>query len=596
MAHFRRVYVYLICTISLVVVAISLVNVLEIATHYVWGLFRSDALIDEPASEIRRNLSLFLALLGVSLPIFALHAYLAERWARSGGLDSDRFSRSRGLYFTAVLSVSLLIFGMSLISMIETAISSQFESWIWISPLQVVISMLVVLVTGSIWAGHAWMRHRDMTLVDLPWTSNVPVRIYFYGALFISGILLMIGTAQILRILVEQLVINGTGFFSFSWADREIALPIAFIAVGAVVWSLHWSYRRRAHVDPGWQSSVRRGSRLRLTYMYLIMLVAFSVSVVALSITSGELLRPLIGPSVSALEDPFLSSVLTPVAFVASFGAFWLFHRRTMFTESRDLSQPEVIEGEARLEQYMLALVGFVVGAIGLGYLAGATVEYLFDAVGFEGVRPDWFPDRTSLFVALLLVGAIVWLPIWRERQKKSATEPVSERQSHSRRAYLYLTLSFSTLALLVSLSTILYQVLQVILNVRPSAGLSGDVAALLGVSLVGGVSLAYHVRCLIRDSRYIGEVPVPETPVEALLQPSFRMTFTLTGPDEPVLRDLAREFQASLPETVLMEHLRVDKTQPEGSALVEHPVPKAESGSDLPITGPTSLTPERPS
>lgn len=538
---FRRAYVYVIIAISLVVVAIALVNVLDFGIAYLWERVSGDDLIEEPATEIRRQLSLFLALIGVALPVLGLHGYLAERWARD---EADRRSVLRALYFTAALAISLQAFATTLGEFLESALRSLFGFQIIFTPRDGIVAVLVVLVSGAIWLLHGWLRHRDSTLTELPQRANWPLRAYLYATLFISAVIGLSGIAELLATLAELFTEPGQQFASAHGVDRSLPGAVSRTVVGALIWSVHWAYSRALLRDTGWRGAAERASTLRRVYLFGLLLVSVAVTIVASSFAIGEILTAISGTEAEPVSREVLRNVLDPLMVALAFGMAWWLQRGSTLAEAETHDTPDTLISAARLNRYIVSLVGLVVGAIGLGYLAGVTVEFMFDAVGMEHTDTIWDSEEASVFVAMLILGGGIWARTWISIQRIVQDSPDEERSTTSRRAYFYLAIGFSTLALFAALATLLYQLFQILLGVDELTGLAGMIAMLLGVSLVALLSLINHLRLLLGDLRFAEPAPGPSTTMAT-------MHLTFAGRDQDALRALAEQIKRDLPESV---------------------------------------------
>jgi hypothetical protein len=588
MSQFRRVYVYLISAVSLIVLAVGIVNVLELAIAHAWDALFGTHLVTETSTVIRQDLSLYLALIGVSLPIFLFHAYLAERWARTTDEEGDRTSDIRSLYFALTLAVSLLIWATSLGSCLDSGLARLFDLTSFVNARDGIMVVITFLVVAAIWAGHVWMHHRDTRLVEISDFSMGPVRFYTYGAMFVGAVFLISGTVELLTTVAVQLVEEGMGFFTFEWVDTAVPSSLTQIMTGGLIWGLHWSYTLALLHDRGWRGESERASTGRRIYLFLLLLVAVAGALLATSVALSEVVRTVLGPPVPAWENSFLARLLESIAVAAPFVIIWWFHRHRLQLEALEFAGDEFSASVSRLYRYMVGLVALVIGAIGLGYLAGVTIEFMFDSVGLaEGTR-FWGTSEANMFAAMFFIGGAVWISQWVPLQYAVARDPESERVATSRRAYLYLVLSFSTLALLAALATLLYQVFQEILGVRGAGGLAGDIAVLLGVSIVAAGSLAYHLRCLLSDTR----AKAPEVPlvIEGTVPSQVSMLLELRGADEATLSRVLTDLQTHVPETVVLIEKGAEVTSieerdsgsPEETELAED-----ESEPPFPVRGP---------
>jgi hypothetical protein len=593
-SQFRRMYVYLICAVSLAVIAVGLVNVLEIAVVHVWGLISDARQFDESATEVRQRLSLYLALTGVGLPIFLLHWYLAERWASDQEVG-DRGSDVRGLYFTAVLTVTLFVVLTSLISIIESSLARAIGEPVFINTRDGIMAVLTIIVVTAAWSLHAWMRHRDTRLIQIPNSASAPVFLYLYGATFLGLMFMLSGVAELLSMTLRTAVDQGFGIFAFDWLDYPFASATARIFGGGLIWGLHWAYSLNTLGDTGWRGQSERGARLRPLYLFGSLSIAVVVTLVSTSFALSEVLQWLFGVDRTGRDLPVAAYALQSLGIALPFGLLWWYHRRRIVLETASIADEDVLTSVTRLHRYIVAFVALVLGSIGLGYLAGVTLEFMFGAVGFgEGVS-IWDSEEASVFAALMLVGFAIWLPRWVSIQRAVMLDRGTESQATSRRAYLYLVLSFSTLALLAALATLLYQVFQEVLGVRETPGLAGDVAVLLGVSLVATVFLAYHLRLLLLDTRLVvSGQPESEASLQGPVEPAAhaQLRLVLSGPDTATLRSVLGEMRRQLPDSVHLIEVEAEKVDEQSDATDQSTGFKLGGRSPL---SPRAQPPEQP-
>lgn len=555
MAGFRRGYVYFICAVSLIVAAVGLANVLEIGIVYALDLPTGPTWREEPGSEIRQRLSMYLAAMAVSIPLLALHWYLAERWSRPESGESDRNSGIRALYFAAVLSVSLLIATIALGTIIDNGVARLFGVELFVSARDGVVTGVTFIVTGAIWASHIWLRTRDERLIAMARPGIRPVRAYLYVALVVGAILFASGVGEILSQIVDDMT-RSIG--SLSWFDESLAGPLSRIIVGGLIWGLHWAYSLRLLHAAGWTARVERASVLRRVALYVLFLIGVGTTLVAWSFALGELLEAAItGSSVD------LSAVLQPLAFTPPFLVLWFFHRYRMLLEWRDFSGDEGLASAIRLHRYTIAFVGLVMWAIGLGYLAGVTIEFMFSSMGLSDAGPVWEDQNAGYFGALVIIGGAFWLTHWIVQQRTVAQSPDIEQGAQSRRAYLYLVLTFSILALLAGLATLLYQLLQVAMGVSDTTGLASSTASLLGVILIASITVGAHIRWLLRDTRDSAAVSGHE-PTDTISPAGMsELSLVLSGPDEKTVRRALADVRSTLPSGVELTEIEPGNLPP---------------------------------
>jgi hypothetical protein len=150
--------------------------------------------------------------------------------------------------------------------------------------------------------------------------------------------------------------------------------------------------------------------------------------------------------------------------------------------------------GVRRLYTNLAALVALAAGAIGAGGLLWTLAEQA--EAPLIGVTPNGWKDPISLWSTLFVVGAIVWVAYWRPAPW------ADDRQSLSRRLYVWAALLGSVLALIGGGVGLVYAVLQQLFSTHPALASNSnlDFGHYLGVILVAAVVAIYHWRVLRAD------------------------------------------------------------------------------------------------
>src|SRR5207249_9881026 len=154
-----------------------------------------------------------------------------------------------------------------------------------------------------------------------------------------------------------------------------------------------------------------------------------------------------------------LAAVATPGSFLVVYGVAWFLVRRRL---ARDAGTQEADRqaGVRRLYTNLAALISL--GAVGYGAAALlATLSEQLEAPIIGIKAPEW-KDPVSLSVTLLIVGAAVWVAHWRH------SPWAADRQSLSRKLYVWAALLGSVLAVLAGGVGIVNAVLQQTFSAHP--------------------------------------------------------------------------------------------------------------------------------
>jgi hypothetical protein len=218
-------------------------------------------------------------------------------------------------------------------------------------------------------------------------------------------------SAVSLGLLAAGLALLGTTVLLFVFndpsADSSRTQLAGFTAVSAValpVWAIHfWFARRYAMRDP-----YERASAIRRLYVYFACLGGAIGALVALAITAGDLMRPLIdtcpfrGIDIPCPANPnwLQTSQAAWVAFV--FLAIWAFHFRVA---SRDRAAVLETGASATLRRWYM-YVALLVGLLVMLYGASTLIE-----LAWLKARNGSIPDFRFLgdSAGLLVTGLVVW-------------------------------------------------------------------------------------------------------------------------------------------------------------------------------------------
>ncbi len=586
----RRFYVYLICGVSLIVFAIGLTNLLDLAIGQAWTAITDSGALQRTGAEVRESLSLSIALLLVSVPVWLVHWYLAERWSQISRPDSDRASGVRALFFAALLLIVVITIMTEFVSLLEAGIAALLGGSVWMTASDVVFSIAFLLTLLAIWGVHMLARLRDERSMAMVGSGIWPVRFSIYAVAFIGAAMMLVGTVNLLRLAIDATA--GVNQFApgGDWWATNAAQHLAVVLAGGLIWGFHWYWSLQMLERGDWRGASEQNSALRRTYLYLVVLGSVIATLAGLTLGLTEIFRLLFGVSPGALADPFWARLATQLAIALPFGLFWGFHRYVISREEQQFTGATQKHAIGRIYRYVVAFIALALAAGGLAYLLGVLIEYAFESARILDTDPQWLPERISLVLSFLLVGGTVWIWHWYRIQQRVTENPEAERTATSRRVYIYVIMTASTLAALITLSIILYQGLQIVLNVRSAEGVASEVGDMIGIVLIAGLILAYHVSILRHDLRAEALGVAIAEPEVLAPAPRVSMTLTLVGPETGDFRAAVAEIRRHLPGDF---ELRGIDHEPDGTASTKAEESVAEIES---VGAPASLDdPESP-
>jgi hypothetical protein len=501
----RRLYLYFVLAVSLIALAIGLVNLLEIAFVAIDGAFQDGLLVGEDAELYREQLSLNLALTLVALPIWLIHWWLIERALRDVAAADERASAIRAFYIAGGMLVPLLWWLPSALDLVQRVLEvllSVNESDATAG--SVANDLATALVLTLLWLFHRWLYRRDRQ-ESLPERALWPGRLYLYGAAITGLGLVLIGAVSLCELIVET-IFDEDALLSSDWWRVDLANGIALLVVGGVVWGGHWWYGLRVVTGESWQAAGERRSVLRRIYLYLGVLIGAIGALVTLVIALRQPLLALFGVDDSAGFDTSTRQrwhdFIQPLVIAVPFGLVWLFHRWQLIAEAEHFAEGEQQVAVRRTYTYLVAFIGLAFAAGGAAYLIGVLIDLLLDGGRAISVEDDWWKRQVAQFVPIVLAGAAVWLWHWNRVQQWVRAAPEVERQALPRRVYMYLTLAAAMVALLVGVAILLYRLLTVVLGATSFSSETSSFSSATGVALIAALVIAFHLRELLTDLR----------------------------------------------------------------------------------------------
>jgi hypothetical protein len=496
----RRLYFYFVAGVSLTALTIGLVNLLELLLSAIGDALADSNVVAADPDAVRRQLSIYAAITIVALPIWLLHWTQAERSLRGTDAENERRSAIRALYLTLVLGGALVAATIAAVRLIQIAtlraigsdsgrIPGNGEQW-----------TALAAIAALFWAYHGWVRLRDMHGGPLTNAADWLPRLYVYAAATTGIVLATFATSDLLALVVEVTttdaeVLTGDGLW-----DGLLASGVARALAGAIIWIAHWQYSLRLARSPDWRGEHARSSALRRFYGYAVAFSAALVTLLLVTRVGDAILSELLGATENDTQS-FARRVFDPVVRVVPFAVVWFYHRRLMLEEAARATEGVRQATVRRVYVYAIALIGLALAAYGLAGLIAVAI----DRVGAESNAvivasgDPWRAEAANL-AALTIVGAVAWLWHWSQAQGWLRANATAEREAAVRRAYLFITIAGSVVALLVSLAIVIYRVFAELLGVEATQRLAEELGQPLAVLVVAIALLAYHGLLLRAD------------------------------------------------------------------------------------------------
>ena len=494
MGSVKRLYLYTVAAISLLVLAVGIENLVAVILAEIAGSLGGSVIAGE--SSGREQVSLAIALVVVGAPVFAIHWWLIVRGWR--GTDQaaadDRRSAIRGFHMALVATVSL---GFALYAA-QRLVGAALAAILGVAPAETPdtgdIALLVVAV--PVWWLHMARRNADLRHDRLDGVAAWVTRLNRYVWMFIGLMTLLIGASQLIQTVSMRLIgepdIGSVG----DWSVRLVASSFAMIVTGLVVWWLLASDARNAIRDAAVIGEDDRASALRAAYFGAVLLVALASAGLTVASAFTSLGRILLGVADETGVRAFMESVVGPLLVAVPFVlAGWL-HWRAMRSEAAEAGEP-AIAGAERLLLHLTALVGIVFLSVGAARLAASLLEM---ALGRSGAD-DLFLGELAWCSAQIVVGAVLWLPAWSALVRRRAIAPIRERLATTARAYLLLVVGGALVGVVPSAVFALSRLIDDVLG-SETTNFASDLPIPLAIIMVGSVVAAYHGRLVISDLR----------------------------------------------------------------------------------------------
>lgn len=510
----KRLYLYGVAAISLLVLAAGIENLLAVALGEVADALGATVIAGE--SSGREQLSLAIALVVVGAPIFAIHWWLIARgW---NGADEaaaeDRRSTIRAFHMGLVATVSMAVALYAAQRLLEPVFGAVLGVARADAPWAdgaVVGNLALLLVAAPVWWFHMARRNADVRHDRVHGASAWLTRLNRYGWAFIGLMTLLVGASQLIQTVASALVGQPDLSGSQDWSLPFLASSLAAIVAGGIVWWVHDRDARRAIDDAAVIAEDDRSTALRATYFGAILLVALASAGLSIAGAVTELGRVLLGVADERGVRAFLETVFGPFLAAVPFVVTGWIHWLVMRNEAAYAGTSALATAE-RLRLHLTALVGIIFLTVGAARLGALLVELVLGQVGVD----DFIRRELVWCIAQALVGSVLWLPAWSAIVARRTSAPATERLAKTARAYLLLVVGGALVAVVPSAVFVLFRFINTVLGGGVTT-LRSDLPIPLAIVVVGAVVAAYHGRLVVSDMRLAAHQPGGTSPVAAV-------------------------------------------------------------------------------
>ena len=485
----RRLYLYLVSAVSIVVLAVGLSGL---------GMTILQLLLASPTFDTRTTMAQWTAVTLVAIPVWAIHQWFARRIARRN--QAERASAIRHLYLYWACAVFAIAFTFNLYNSLTFELGPTRGDY---QTLQGAQDAWVTIVTLVIWALHYRVAAKDRAVVGETGASATLRRWYMYSVLLVGLLVMLAGFTTSL----QQTWLRSMQ--SHLYDNFQPSVAISQVIAGGLVWVFHARALAARHIEED------RKSTLRAVEGFIAVGVSIGIALVGGSqILYYSLARILLVSNPGGADNDLLGALAAPGSLLLVYGVAWFLMRRRL---ARDASAGEFARQAAirRLYVNLASLVSLGALAIGAGGVLWTLAEQV--EAPLIGVPPSGWRDPLSLWLTLMVVGGAVWTAHWRP------APPAAERQSLSRRLYTWAALLAGVLAVLGFAAALLYSVLQQAFQQHPRLD---DVANLdfghyLAAVVVAALVGLYHWRVLQADARARPAVAAPPAETAAPAPPA---------------------------------------------------------------------------
>jgi hypothetical protein len=188
----RRLYVYLLSGVSLGVLVAGISMLVAVMLDRLGLGAVVDPLFGDDQA-VRQQLTLAAALTTVSLPVWLIHWFAAERGVRPDRpqATTERNSVIRGLYFALAMGGLLLAAATAIGGVISTVVLALVGADAGYRSAAADLAML--LAAGAAWAYHIVLRNRDWNVGPMVGAAAFLPRTYLYVATFTGLLMLLLG-------------------------------------------------------------------------------------------------------------------------------------------------------------------------------------------------------------------------------------------------------------------------------------------------------------------------------------------------------------------------------------------------------------------
>jgi hypothetical protein len=483
MSTIRRLYLYAVAFISLMVITWGLI-----------GLARSAFAGDQIGNDVTR-LAGALALIFVGIPVFLLHWWLAQRGANQD--EEERFSYIRAIFLYGALLATLIPIIQNLTALVNRIFFTLFnlsDNRMMFGSDQIWSDNLIAMLMNGLIAAYLFSVLRKDWAAEPTSTAYAETRRLYRFIWMLYGLTMLVGGVQ------QTLLYLFDSLENAAIASQSIlANGLTLIIIGTPTWIISWRILQKAGGEQAEQESL-----MRAVTLFIVNLISMVATLFAGGALLNILIQIILGERLSFAG--LMGELRDPMSVVIPFGVAWAYFSRI---RRQDLSASEVNHQQPNRVQevyeYLAAFLGLITFFIGLQQLAFFTTSLLVE-------QPIWtniYRERLSVALSELLIGLPLWLLNW--RKVNNVTKQVGDEENHLersliRRFYLYLVLFISVIGVMISAGMLIFEGLQAVLG-DPDENLLQTVLELVSLLILFTLVIWYHALILRSDGRSSAQI-----------------------------------------------------------------------------------------
>ena len=308
------------------------------------------------------------------------------------------------------------------------------------------------------------------------------------------GLMVHLVFRQAYDTLTSAPLIVGSGLWV---GTTKAALSLALVATP--VWAAHWLYFARRDYE----------STLRRLYLYLFAALGAAITIlVTLVVTLNGTLVWAFGAADGPAGDHF-GFIPAALASLVMGGLVLGYHGLIAKQEAE--ASPAEAQGAVSSFPYLMAALGLGTLVVGTSTLVTSAIGILTQSSRVALAGGDVWREAVALGATLVLLGGPLWGYYWAQVQREASAGDARARTLLVRRGFIFAALGAGMLALLGSVSVLLFVFLRELLDGDAHSDVLRDTRVSIAIIGTTAVFLPYYWRVYQEDQRVAAESGVPE-------------------------------------------------------------------------------------